>query len=373
MPDTASLQNVETFGSDIADEVAQQTQDPSNHITVRTSIQVNSTPEGLQPKPDTPTGSIISQTSTVEYNQEGYGKYSVRVKELCCQLWPTLPKRSRAKRFLSKWIKTTIRKRGNARASESNEFYIERLKGGGFNRVIGITINRNSSNREELILRVPRFHDARPDREVANVQFVSQHPSIPVAKIKAFDFSEDNPLNSPYVIQSRIPGHDLQSKLHSFPTLTHKQQCVFAKDFGRILRSMQKIQNRTPGRIDASTEADGTRSFSIRPFEVTSKTWEGDIEKEELDEGSHAKSAPEYDSTLEFFMAQFDRWSNARQGQTGMIMTYIHCLTSVALQMDQKGYLGDDTYCLCHLDLNNATRNIMVDSQSDGSIAAILD
>lgn len=54
-------------------------------------------------------------------------------------------------------------------------------------------------------------------------------------------------------------------------------------------------------------------------------------------------------------------------------MTYIDCLVSVALQMDRMGFLGDDTYCLCHLDLNHAPRNIMVDSQQDGTTAAILD
>lgn len=52
--------------------VAQQIPESAHHIIVRTSVQVNSVPEGLQPKPNTPTGSLISQSSTVEYSQESY-------------------------------------------------------------------------------------------------------------------------------------------------------------------------------------------------------------------------------------------------------------------------------------------------------------
>jgi len=73
---------------------------------------------------------------------------------------------------------------------------------------------------------------------------------------------------------------------------------MFAKDFGRILRTIQNIRNHSPGRIDASTKEDGTQSFSVRPFEVTSKTREGDAMKKELDEASHATGVLEYGYTL---------------------------------------------------------------------------
>lgn len=43
--------------------------------------------------------------------------------------------------------------------------------------------------------------------------------------------------------------------------------------------------------------------------------------------------------------------------------------------MDDMGFLGDDGYWLCHLNLSSAPRNVMVDIQTDGSaaISGILD
>jgi len=54
-------------------------------------------------------------------------------------------------------------------------------------------------------------------------------------------------------------------------------------------------------------------------------------------------------------------------------MTYIDSLVTVALQMDRSGFHGDDKNSLYNLDLNHAPRNIMVDSQGDGSTTGILD
>lgn len=86
---------------------------------------------------------------------------------------------------------------------------------------------------------MPRFESARPDREVAIVDYVRQYSTIPVARIVAMDFTKNNPLKRPYVVQSRIPGFELQSKKQNFTQLTHEQQCTFATEFGRILRKLQ--------------------------------------------------------------------------------------------------------------------------------------
>ena len=130
--------------------------------------------------------SLVSQTSTIRYEQESFELYSIRVKELYHLFWPN-----------------------SSKTSSPNEFHIECLKGGTFHRIIGITIKQTSHSTERLVLRVPRDDDSHTDREVAIVNFVRQYPSIPVPEIKAFDCAEDNLLNSLYVIQSRILGHDL--------------------------------------------------------------------------------------------------------------------------------------------------------------------
>lgn len=179
---------------------------------------MGSTPEGLQIKPDTPTSSVISQTSTLEYARESYNHYSLRVKELYHLLWPPPPKKSRVERLLGKWIEKAMRKKRAAHISTPSKFHIERLRGGSFNRIFGISVNPTSEHREELVSRVPRSDNARPDREFANVGFVSQHSPAPLAKIKAFDFSPKNPVKSPYVVQSAflIMTYDRKS-IHFLP------------------------------------------------------------------------------------------------------------------------------------------------------------
>ena len=74
---------------------------------------------------------------------------------------------------MGKWVKKALRKKEAADISVLNGFEIERLKGGSFNRIIGITIHPKSDRQEQLVLRVPRFTTAPPDREIAILQFIS--------------------------------------------------------------------------------------------------------------------------------------------------------------------------------------------------------
>jgi len=120
MADVIAYQVAKTSEPDakISDEDEQHSQELAPHIIIRTSIQVSSVPEELQPKPDT-------------------------------------PRRSRVDRLMGKWIRMTIREKRAVRTSTPNVFHIEKLRGGGFNRIIGITINPSSDHGEELVLRMP--------------------------------------------------------------------------------------------------------------------------------------------------------------------------------------------------------------------------
>ena len=113
--------------------------------------------------------------------------------------------------------------------------------------------------------------------------------------------------------------------------------------------------------------------FQVRPFEVVGNYWEKDVSSKKLDGASHVISAPLYGSALELLTAQLHRWKNVRQGQNDLILTLFDCLILIAYQMDRMGFLGDGTNSLCHLDLNHAPRNIMVDLQNSSVVAGILD
>ena len=60
-----------------------------------------------------------------------------------------------------------------------------------------------------LILRLPRWGQGQIKRVSATLDYVRQNSSIPEATTVAKDFSDDSLLESPYIIQKRIPGNDL--------------------------------------------------------------------------------------------------------------------------------------------------------------------
>ena len=337
-------------------------------------------PYPIENRPRTPSSlvSVETNTSTIEFGHEPFETYQLRVKELCSMLWNTYPERSRLNRLLGTRVVERLR---GTRIVQSwlqappKDFLINRLRGGGFNRIIAINVvDSNKVHSIPFILRVPRFDDAKPERELAPLRYVGQHTSIPVAKVHKYDFTSNNPLDSPYVIQHRIAGNDLQHPTSGsdFPNLSFDQKCIIARDVGQVLRALQATSHPSPGRIEAMSKAGGTQSFTIRPFEVKMNPL---MDDSEVDEFSHSASVPSYQSTLEFFMSQFARWKDTAMGISDLKVLYMDRLTAATSQMHAAGYLGDNKNSLCHLDLNGAPRNIMADIDNDKviKITGILD
>ena len=307
--------------------------------------------------------SVETNTSTVEFGHEPFETYQKCVKELCLSIWPDSPRRPRFERLLKTRVGKLLPFKGRGCPKD---FLIDRLRGGRFNRIISIkVIDGNNANPLQLILRVPRFDDAKPEREVGLLRYIDQKYPIPVAKIHSCDFTSNNALDSPYVIQYRIPGQDLQrpSSGLDFPNLSFEQKCTVAREIGKVLRTLQETNHSSPGRIEATDDPNGTQLFSVKPFEVQLVAL---MDDSELDEASHAPSAPTYDSTLDFFESQFARWKSVAMGISDLKVTYMERLAAATSQMHTAGYLGDNRYSICHLDL--IPRNIMTSVEADQSL-----
>ena len=161
--------------------------------------------------------SYQSETSTLAHEQTPFIEFKLQVLELCHLLWPSATmaplleqSRETSHRRFSGLLKS--KKLGRLKSlpvtpneptkHATKEFIVERMTGGTFNRIIGITvIDPNTDRPEQLVLRVPRIAwMSRPDREVAVLRYVRQHSSVPVPGTKAFDLKHDNPLKISYVI-----------------------------------------------------------------------------------------------------------------------------------------------------------------------------
>lgn len=331
--------------------------------------------------------SYQSVTSTLAHEQTPFIEFKLQVLELCHLLWPSAPRsplpeqsRGTSHRRFSGLLKP--RKLGRLKSfpvthnettkHATKDFVVERMTGGTFNRIIGITvIDPNTDRSEHLILRVPRIAwMSRPDREVAVLRYVREHSSVPVPSIKAFDLKHDNPLKVPYVIQSRITGTNLHTAIQN--DLSHEQWCVIAREVGRIMLRFQEMRNPVPGLIEEVTKEDGVQAFTVKPFDIKpplEKDWTLK-QASPLFETDNSTALECYEkSTLDFFLAQFGRWraEELRIDPTEILHPhFMERLAATASQMNRLGCLGDNMNCLSHLDL--AAHNIMVEVRSDKSI-----
>ncbi len=313
--------------------------------------------------------SAVSYSSTLEYGHESYETYKVRVHKLCRRLWPAEDNQ------LIHRIKNLLNRLLHARKlpdpSPGRDYILERMGGGGYNRVIGIKVmGKDETGTKDLVLRVPRFKGAHPDRDVAILNYVRRNTSIPVADIVFSDFTSKNPLESPYVIQQRIAGMDLQNSERIYPELNFKQKRTFATEFGRVVREILSMQSTAPGRLQAHRKHGLMKETSIRHFQLKPMFASDD----KFDELSYSTKTPAYKSELDFLECSFERW-NSMAGKDPLGTSYMDSLIIVAYQMYKAGYIQDNEYCLCHLDLATAPRNIMVDIREDDSlhISGILD
>ncbi|KAL8845685.1 MAG: hypothetical protein Q9221_009160 [Calogaya cf. arnoldii] len=274
--------------------------------------------------------SNVSETSTLVYGHETWSDFVPRVHQLCRQLWPS--------------------------ASEDEEFVVEKLRGGSYNRIIGIKTPPSTGEAEgSYILRIPRFEFAQQAREMAIVRYVRQHTSIPTAEIIFYDSTAENSLKDPYVVHSRIPGQDLQD---IYRTLDHQHKLAIAEQWGQMLLSEFAVQIEFPGVVDATTDSTGAYVYTFRPFDVNP-------EPEEVPQDVRLLAKQ---TILDMFVLQFERWHAAdnRAYPTDFPLDHFARLTTVAKEMDAAGVFNDVCFSLCHLDL--APRNVMADIKSDKSI-----
>lgn len=320
--------------------------------------------------------SIDSRTSTLKYSQEPFDEYRIRVKELCHVLWPAesplAHRNRRASSIARSRILDAVRVRKFRRAvppSPENEVLIERLAGGTYNRIIGITVNDTGSlGPRNFVLRIPRPLMADfgyIEREVAILRYVRQNSTLPVADVIKFDPTTENPLRSGYVVQTRLPGVSLVS---IWDELTHGQRYKVAQEVGKIILALQAITNPTPDIIESSSADNGPLKFSVRPFDIKSPyddNWKAKIPNYASDaENQTAIQTPE-----EWFGTQFGRWfAHELLENPGQILywDYQYQFVQVTKQMSSLDILGDGCNCLYHFDL--AARNIMVQILADGSL-----
>lgn len=304
-----------------------------------------------------------SETSTLKYTGEPFTEFKPKVEKLCEILWP-MPKSFRqilATRLCANRLLRAI-------TPAPNGPVVQRLKGGDYNRITSISLPSSKGHvTSKLILRTSRWEESagRPDRDVAILDFVSQRTIIPVPEVIAKDFSNDNALGMPYVIQSRVPGGDLDS---IWEDLSHQQRCVIACEMGLVIKSLLSIESPVPGLIDAaSTDTVFADHPNIMPFELRDRG--GDL----IDDCTISGDMATPQTTGEFFKTVFGKWHAYTLDEDDYETELFKELLETVCDMNEMGGFPTDMHCLCHVDLHS--RNVMAEVQPDDNIkiTAVLD
>jgi hypothetical protein len=179
-------------------------------------------------------GESKSDSSTVVYDHEPFETFKARVLELCQQVL----------------------------GPPKGEISIKRMHGGGFNRIVGISVTSSGSpTASQYVLRVPRFDAARLDRDLAPLQLLLRRSKIKIPEVIAFDTTSHNVLESPYMIQTRIPGSPL---FPAYPDLPHEMKCAIAYELGKVFLQLNFIRSVVAGRPTLSPSQRPLKNSTIQ-------------------------------------------------------------------------------------------------------------
>ncbi|KAF2109366.1 hypothetical protein BDV96DRAFT_651803 [Lophiotrema nucula] len=271
----------------------------------------------------------------------------------------------------------------------SDEYTIETdyIRGGSFNRVVGITIIPAESDSATIawkkfksvfqkalghsskqkisapsgyVLRIPRrCHTEAFEQDRVNLEFVSHQVPYPVPRVVAHSQESQNPIGTGYLLQTRIAG---QSLTDLFPSLNAAHWRSATRQITQIMMDIGKITNPCPGLIDTRNTTNKLKhNVRIAAFPIMT----GDFFDTDP---TLSKPQTTYELLMEMFRQQQENY-----GIESDMPTWER-VQLVITQMHNLGLLPDeDHFHLVHLDI--AFRNLMatITSDTEVQITGIID
>jgi hypothetical protein len=304
-----------------------------------------------QDEEDSDAGSFKTQSSTSMYEQEPFSSYQDKITKLCKSIGLGSP------------------------SSQS------RLKGGSFNRVVGLEFVR--SDVPPCVIRIPRPYPKSGDPEskkaanqVSTLAFVRRQ-NLPTPEVLAYDITSNNVLESEYMIQTRAAGVPLEGV---YATMSYEEKVSIVKQMVPLLVHMETIHFPTAGKVIAPSKIPTTSclsKFSLDPPIVPGFTVGPPIHETIIPTSTGA-------SLKTLILNQLQGWIDyhcaklpAGREDEGRLwfIDLLEDLMDIAKQMEKMGLMNPkaEPNVLFHWDLQ--PRNILVDKQEgkDWQITAILD
>ncbi|KAK0660071.1 hypothetical protein QBC41DRAFT_384136 [Cercophora samala] len=277
----------------------------------------NDTDAGLESDSE---DSVESESDSVIYQVEPFVTYQDRIRTLAREvLWKDV---------------------------SDEDLVVERLGNGSYNRVIGIARQGNGvTGKMEYVVRIPWNHEKDDlEKDIAPLLFVKEKTQIPSPDVIVYDSTPDNVLESPYVIQSRVPGvnaHSIIMKNDEAHKITHDGWCKLAYDLGRVVNQMLSVHNNKPGQL--VLDSSDSRNILIAPLQTTV----GDSP-----EACRLDSSSQPEDTACSLLPRLCYYQRALDLEKDPEDTYdqMELLARMATDMGETGHLDNIPHTFCHLD-----------------------
>ncbi|KAF3009714.1 hypothetical protein E8E13_008944 [Curvularia kusanoi] len=251
---------------------------------------------------------IESECSTAVYEHEPFEVFQHKVRDFALSFW---------------------------NGCNGDDITVSRMAGGGYNRIIGITVRASDHKKEvDYILRIPRYDTTQLGRDVAALRYVRGFGDIPVPDVIAFDETSGNKLGNPYMVQNRLAGASL---LSLYPDLDQAQKCRVASELGHFFNH------------NANGTGDKTDHVSIEPLFQPGVSVNDQLQP----------NLTTRDLLFRVFEERKAESLRRFPGETlePMVLDRFIAMTN---GLHQDGWFASNDISVCHLDLE--PRNILIDT-----------
>ncbi|KAF2874696.1 hypothetical protein BDV95DRAFT_591494 [Massariosphaeria phaeospora] len=310
---------------------------------------VNETGENIDNEDVCFDNDAASETSTIIYEHEPFESFQYKVAQLASYIFP------------------------------GSEVNIQRMKGGSFNRVVGITTttggkiknnykrrirngiqrlfraNSDQLNTKQYVARIPRCDDDDMEKDVATLEAIRGRFRFAVPQVTKCDLSANNILQNAYMIQPRIPGQTIKE---TWPTLNMKQKKSLAKRIIELSSEIATFTSSSAGTIAARDIQDGeSSSIAISQFHVQNES---------------PLSSP-IESCLELLLRQCKRWSQYQMSSRRHCYQEIWvAYAKISKSLQARGFL-EESFCFVHGDLLPHNLLIAIRDSSTVEVTGVVD
>lgn len=267
---------------------------------------------------------------------------------------------------------------------DESEVQVTRMKGGSYNRVIGVDITPKakkssfdwlkmfctrrkqkhpSTKTDSYVVRIPRHDGEDMDNDIAILRAVATHVSLPTPEVTFFDLSHGNMLEKPYMIQKKLEGQNL-AQLWQHLNMAQKK-CV-AKLVTKLVPIIARVEA-PPGAISLSATSNiANGGIEVEKFCVPARG----LEDEAWGRANTWCAQPQ--TALDHLLEQCERW---REYQTSQGVCFDHIwdgFATIAQALNVRGFLGGPCV-LTHGDLKAYNMLAEIQNESEISITGVID